>query len=138
MELSLNGIAIGLATLSSMIVGTVWYLPKVFGDSWMAITGKDPNNPTSKPLAYGGSFVASAITAIVLAIAVDVAAFAFGGSFLLVALATGGILWLGFTATRVLVHELFESRNLRVWAISVGYELVTLLAMAAIIGVFGN
>jgi hypothetical protein len=138
MELTLNAVAIVLATLSSIVVGTIWYQPKVLGNAWLAITGKDPNNPSSKPAAYGGSFVASAITAVVLAIAVDVAAAAFGGSFLLVALTTGGILWLGFTATRVLVHELFESRDLRVWAINVGYELVTILVMAAIIGLFGN
>jgi hypothetical protein len=137
MELTLNWVAIALATLSSMVVGTVWYLPRVFGNAWMAVTGKDPNNPTSKPAAYGGSFAASAVTAIVLAVAIDVAAFAFGGPFLPIALATGSILWLGFTATRVLVHELFESRPLRVWAISAGYELVTVVVMAAIIGMFG-
>ena len=138
MELTLNWIAIGLATVSSMIVGTIWYLPKVFGNRWQALTGKDPNNPTSKPAAYGGAFVASAITAIVLALAIDVSAAALGGSFLVVALVTGAALWAGLTAARILVHELFESRDLRIWGITSAYELVTILAMAAIIGVFGH
>lgn len=138
MELTVNWIAIGLATLSSMVVGTVWYLPKVFGNRWQALTEKDPNNPRSKPVAYGGTFVASAITAIVLALAIDVAAAALGGSFVVVALVTGAALWAGFTAARILVHELFESRDLRIWIITAGYELVTIVVMAAIIGVFGN
>ena len=138
MELTLNWIAIGLATLSSMVVGTIWYLPKVFGNRWQALTGKDPNNPTSKAAAYGGTFVASAITAIVLALAIEVAAAALGGSFVVIALVTGAALWAGFTAARILVHELFESRDLRIWGISATYELVTILVMAAIIGVFGN
>lgn len=138
MELTLNWVAIALATLSSMVVGTVWYLPKVFGDRWQALTGKDPNNPTSKPAAYGGSFVASAVTAIALAIAIDVAAAAITAPFLPLALVVAAVLWAGFTAARILVHELFESRDLRIWLITAGYELVTLVAMAAIIGLFGN
>lgn len=138
MELTLNWLAIGLATLSSMVVGTIWYLPKVFGNRWQALTGKDPNNPTSKAAAYGGTFVASAITAIALAIAIEVAGAAFGGSFLVVALVAGAVLWAGFTSARILVHELFESRDLRIWVITAAYELVTILLMAAIIGVFGN
>ena len=58
--------------------------------------------------------------------------------FLVVALLTGAALWAGFTATRILVHELFESRDLRIWVITAAYELVTILVMAAIIGLFGN
>jgi hypothetical protein len=137
MDLTLNWIAIALATVSSIVVGTVWYLPKVFGDRWQAMTGKDPNNPKSKPAAYIGSFLASAVTAIVLAIAIDVAAAYFGGSFLLVAALTGAVLWAGFTASRILVHELFESRDLRIWLITAGYELITIVVMAVIIGLFG-
>lgn len=136
MEITLNWIAIALATVSAMVVGTIWYLPPVFGRRWQALTGKDPNNPSSKPLAYGGSFVASAITSMVLAVAVGASAHAFGGG-VGTAVLTGLVLWLGLTAARMLVHELFESRDLRIWAISAGYELVTVVAMTAIIGLFG-
>ena len=138
MDLHINWLAVGLATISTMVVGTVWYLPKVFGDRWQALTGVDPNKPTSRAAAYGGSFVASAITAIVLAVAIEFVAYGAGGSFLIVALATGAVLWAGFTAARILVHELFESRDLRIWLITAAYELVTILVMAAIIGLFGN
>ena len=138
MDITLNWLAIGIATLSTMVVGTVWYLPKMFGNRWQALTGVDPNKPKSKAAAYGGSFAASAVTAIALAVVIDLVAPAVDQPFLVVALVTGGILWAGFTAARILVHELFESRDLRIWGITAAYELVTILVMAAIIGLFGN
>lgn len=138
MELHLNWIAILLATISSMVVGTIYYLPKVMGNRWQALTGADPNKPKSRPLAYGGSFVASAVLAIVLAGASDVASRSFGTPFLGAALLTASILWLAFTAGRMLVHELFESRPLAIWGITILHELITVLVMAVIIGLLGR
>lgn len=138
MDTSLSWVAIALATVSSMIVGTIWYRPGVFGRSYEQLTGVDPNKPKNRPLAYGGSFVASAGTAIVLAAAADLAARALGIGLLPAAVAAASALWLGFTAARMLVHELFEGRSLKMWAIGAGYELVTVLVMAVIIGLLGR
>ena len=38
----INYIAVILATLSSMLVGTVWYTPKVFGNYWMKAANVTP------------------------------------------------------------------------------------------------
>ena len=40
----INYIAVVLATLSSMLVGSIWYTPKVFGTYWMRQSGIDPND----------------------------------------------------------------------------------------------
>jgi hypothetical protein len=37
----------------------------------------------------------------------------------------------------MLVHDLFASRDLRIWLLDAGYELATVLVMAAIIGLLG-
>jgi hypothetical protein len=42
--------------------------------------------------------------------------------------------WLGLTAARIAVHDLFENRPNRLTLLTIGHELVTLLAMALIIG----
>ena len=34
--------AVLLATLSSMVVGSVWYTPKVFGNYWMRVAKVTP------------------------------------------------------------------------------------------------
>ena len=40
MDLQINWLAVMLATLSSMVVGSVWYAPPVFGRMWMRLIGK--------------------------------------------------------------------------------------------------
>lgn len=137
MELSIDWVAVALATVSTMVVGTVWYRPAVLGRRWQALTGKDPNAPAHRGLAYGGSFAASAVTAVVLAAAADVAGRDLELDPLPAALLAAAVLWLGFTAARMLVHDLFASRDLRIWLIDAAYELATVLVMAVIIGLLG-
>lgn len=43
----INYWAVILATLSSMIVGSMWYTPKVFGNYWMKATGVTPSGKAS-------------------------------------------------------------------------------------------
>ena len=127
-------LAIALATISAMIVGTIWYLPAVTGRKFEAVTGVDPNKPKRRGLVYTLTFIGSAITAVVLWLATNAAVLQFGGSRLVVALVTAAVLWLGFTAGRILIHHLFEQRPAALYPITVGHELVTVLAMAVIIG----
>ncbi|WP_104735120.1 DUF1761 domain-containing protein [Hanstruepera ponticola] len=39
MELPINPIAIPIAAVSALLVGFVWYNPKVFGNAWMKASG---------------------------------------------------------------------------------------------------
>ena len=137
MNFALLALTAFLATPSSIVVGTVWYRPRVFGNRWQALTGIDPNTPVNPAVTYGGTFAATAVTAILLAIAAHVAASYFALETLPAALLTALVLWAGLTASRMLVHDLFASKSLRIWLIDAGYELVTLLVMAAIIGLIG-
>jgi len=136
MEVQLNWLAIVLAALSTMVVGSIWYGP-LFGKLWtkLAKVKKDPNfGPREMTIMYGGAFLGSAITATVLAIAVYVAHQFFGGNNVLVALNTALLLWAGFTAARIQMHDSFEGRRKKLTILSVSHELVTIAVMALIIG----
>jgi hypothetical protein len=137
MNVTINFLAVGLAALSSMIVGTIYYLPALFGNRLAALTGVDPNKPKRPVLTYVLTFVVSAITAYVLAYMISLTWASVGSAILLPALVTGFFLWLGFTAARMLVHDLFDGRDIRIFFITIGHELVTILVMALIIGLFG-
>jgi len=135
--MSVNLLAVLLAAVSSMVVGTLWYLPAVFGDRWQRITEVDPNKPKHRAAVYGGSFASAVVTAVVLAVASGIVHEATGGNTVLVALGTAGALWAGFTAAPAAVHYLFEGRAVRLFAINVFHQLATVLVMAVIIGLFG-
>lgn len=126
-----------LAMLSSMIVGSIWYTPKVFGNAWMRLAKVDPSG--SAKSAVGPilvTLVVSFVTAWVLAGASSIAWHFYAGSYLAAALVTGLLLWAGFTAARFITHDAFEGRPPALTVMNCAHELVTIMVMALIIGVW--
>ncbi len=133
----INYIAVVLATLSSMVVGTIWYTPKVFGTYWMKAAGVTPSGDSKdaiRPIVV--TLLVSFVTAWVLAGAAFISFSFYGGSFLVNSLLTGLILWAGFTAARFITHDAFDGRPTGLTVLNVAHELVTIVIMALIIGVW--
>jgi hypothetical protein len=133
----INYIAVVLATLSSMIVGSIWYAPKVFGNRWMRLSGQSPSGDARdavRPILV--TVVVSFITAWVLAGASFISQQFYGGGLLINALVTGVILWAGFTAARLITHDQFDRRPVQLTVLNCAHELVTIVIMALIIGVW--
>ncbi|GLI28239.1 hypothetical protein ARHIZOSPH14_24810 [Agromyces rhizosphaerae] len=131
----INYWAVLLATLSTMIVGTVWYTPKVFGNYWMRLAKVEPDGKSAVG-AITATVLVSFVSAWVLAGATVIAWHFYGGSFLVNALVTALILWAGFTAARFITHDAFEGRPAGLTTLNIAHELVTFLVMALIIGVW--
>ena len=140
MNVDINGWAVLLAALSSMVVGSLWYMPATFGKAWQRYTGVDAEkmrrSQSSGQLVwmYGSVFLASLVTAYVLAHITFLANKFFGNSFMSDALQTAFWLWLGLTAARIYVHDTFEGRRKKLTLLNSAHELVTVLVMALIIG----
>jgi hypothetical protein len=121
-----------------MVVGSLWYMPKAFGKAWMKYTSVKPDRskmtPPTMAWMYGSVFVASLVTAYILAHVTYLANRFFGDSFLSDALMTAFWLWLGFTAARLYVHDTFENRRKKLTALNAMHELATVIVMALIIG----
>lgn len=133
----INYIAVILATLSSMLVGTIWYSPRVFGNYWMKAAGVAPSGNTAdavRPIVV--TVIVSFITAWVLAGAAFIAFVFYGGSFFVNALFTAIILWAGFTAARFITHDQFDGRPNGLTVLNISHEFVTIVIMAIIIGVW--
>lgn len=136
----INWLAVVLATLASMVVGSIWYTPKVFGGVWMKLAKLNP-----KDMEKGGwtpiivSIATSFVMAFVLAHFVYLSHQFYQAdySFLATALITAFWAWLGFVALRFLTHDSFEGRPLKLTLLNSAHELVTLLAMGLVIGLMG-
>ncbi|MHA7275913.1 DUF1761 domain-containing protein [Arthrobacter sp. HLT1-21] len=130
--------AVLVATLSTLVVGTIWYTPKVFGNYWTRVAKVDVSGDSRdaiKPILI--TVVVSLISAWVLAGGAAIAQDFYGGNFLLNTLITAVILWAGFTASRFITHDAFEGRPAGLTLLNCAHELVTYLVMALIIGLFG-
>ena len=136
---NLNLLAVLVAAISTMVVGFVWYSPILFAKPWMREMGYDPNDKSkvqemqkSAGPAYFGSFVASLVSAFVLALFLhQMRAQSFG-----LGLLVGSHVWLGFVATVQLTGVLFMKQSMKLFAINTGYQLVCYLVMGAILGVW--
>lgn len=130
--------AVLLATASTMVVGSIWYSPRVLGTRWMALAAIDRDRVASRgviPIVL--TVVVSFVTAWVLAGATWIAHSFYDDAFLTDALVTGAFLWVGFTAARMITHDAFEARPTVLTAMNIAHELVTVLVMALVIGLVG-
>lgn len=133
----INYWAVLLAMASSMVVGSIWYTPKVFGTRWAKLAKVDMERPASTAtMAIVVTVIVSFVTAWVLAGATTISWHFYGGGYLWAAIATSVILWAGFTAARFITHDAFEGRPSSLTVLNIAHELVTLIVMAIIIGVW--
>ena len=140
MEVDVNYLAVVLAALSTMVVGSVWYMPSVFGNMWGKLAKVDMNKKmTGMQMTWlmGSAFLASLVGAYVLAHVAFLSNQYFNNSFLQDSLSTGFWLWLGFAAARLYVHDAFEGRRKKLTALNVAHEFVAIMVMALVIGLMG-
>lgn len=133
----INLLGVLVAAISSMVVGFLWYSPVLFAKAWVREMGYDMNDKAkmeemkkSAGPAYAGSFVASLVSAFVLALFLHwtrAENWQFG-------MLVGLHVWLGFVATVQLTGVLFMKQSMKLFAINTGYQLVCYLVMGAILG----
>ena len=109
----------------------------MFGTRWAKLANVDMDRPgASAVLPIVVTVFVSFVTAWVLAGATAIAWHFYGGGFLWTAIATAVALWAGFTAARFITHDAFEGRPSSLTVLNIAHELVTVLIMAVIIGVW--
>lgn len=138
MEVQVNYLAVFIASFSGFAVGGVWYSKLMFVDQWAKLARVDMKkneNNVARPMIT--AFIATLVTAYVVAYATYLSNQFFQNSFLQDALMTAFWLWLGLTAARFVTHDAFEGRPTKLTLINCGNELVTVLLIGLIIGLFG-
>lgn len=138
MDVQVNYWAVLAAMVSSMIIGSIWYAQSVFGKTWIKLAKVDMTKDRGsvwKPIAV--TAVLSLVTAYVLAHVAYLSNSFFSHSFLQDAVTTAFWLWLGLTSARIVTHDLFEGRPLKLTFLTVAHEFVTLMVMGLVIGLIG-
>ncbi len=135
MLVSVNLLAVLVATIVSFVIGWAWYSPLLFVKPWMKLRGMDFDAEMAKgmKMPYGIMAVEFVSTLVVAYFIAEFAAWV-GAVSVVGGLVLGFWIWLGFYATTMLGSVLWEKVPLKLYAIGAGRWLVSLLAMAAIIG----
>lgn len=130
-QISFNYLAILAATVSTFMLGGLWYSPALFGNAWMQEMGLTPEACKARGdvgRIMGISFVLELIMAFNLAAFIGAkASFSFG-------LFAGAAAGFGWVALSFGVTYLFERKSLRLFFINAGYHGIAFTLMGAILG----
>lgn len=135
MELDINWLAVVVATIASMVVAGVWYQDFAFGLPWKRMTridAKRAEKAGNTPMFV--VLIVNFFTATSLAAAIAITTTHFDNFSVWLALATGLVVWLAFSASTLLTHNMFEQKPLKLTAINNGYQLAMFIIMALVIG----
>lgn len=125
--------------VASMVLGSIWYGP-LFGKMWMRMVGMDRMEAAKREemkksmmKSYVITFIASLLTAWVLAHAII-----FANAYMNTSGVSGGlkvafISWLGFVAPVTVGVVLWEGKPWKLWTVSNAHQLVQLFMFAIIL-----
>jgi hypothetical protein len=131
----INGWAIVISIVVSVVLGFLWYGP-LFGKKWMALNGMTMPDPKPgfstmiKPMLI--SFVGAFFMSYVLSIAISIGQ-TLGQTGIACALAIAVTNWLGFIVPIHFNSAGWEGKPWTLFFINTGYWLVYLLVIAAVI-----
>ncbi len=124
-----NWIGVVVATVIGMVVGFVWYAPRVMGNRWMAYIGTteaDLKARGGRVVALISNLIGSALTAYAIAILLQMIGISgIGGGIVL-----GLIVWIGFVFSTSWVGNVFEKRPIGLTVLNNLYHGITFVLMA--------
>ncbi len=129
----MNWLAIIIAVIANMVIGTLWYGTWAFGKSWMKLSGHTMGEGMQAGPLYALTALAALVQAITMSWFVGQTGAHSGSAGAIVGLYVG----LGFIASAMFAEVLFAGRHPRLYAITAGYSVVAAIVQGAIIGFMG-
>lgn len=131
---NLNYLAIIVATLTNVILGSWWYSPAGMGKKWSKMTGvdmmKSPKQETQR--AIMAVFVGAIVQALVLAVVIN----SLGVTNALDGVIIGVVLWAGFMAATSLGDALYSRRGWGFWWLNASFYLIVMVVNSLIFAVW--
>ena len=124
---NLNLLAIFLAWLVHIVLGLIWFSPKLFGNQWTKLTGKDLK-PDSKWIVPG--LLGHLLMVFVLIFLIKIANIQHGSGGLVIGL----LAWIGFIVPLETGELVWERIPLRLYLIRISNQFIGLAASGFILG----
>ncbi|MCB0743525.1 MAG: DUF1761 domain-containing protein [Ignavibacteriae bacterium] len=130
--MEVNYIAVIVASISSFLIGGIWYSPLMFHTVWMEENGysEDQLKKSNMKRIFGFSFLFTII------IAFNLAAFLGKDSGFVWGVSAGALAGIGWVATAYGITYLFERKSFKLWLINAGYHVITFMVMGGVIGIW--
>lgn len=124
--------AIIVAAVVKFAVGWGWYAPPVLGKRWAELSGQSMTDTSGLMPAIVVQIIGDLVMAYILARFV----IHYGATGLIDGAIIGFMAWLGFVATIMVTSIFYEKKPAELIAINAGYQLVGIVVMGAILGLW--
>ena len=118
------------AGIAAVLIGVVWYHPKVFGGVWMRLSNVTPEMAERGKKRMPLTAFVGLLAAMLVAWVMDYVGIQFGIYDIAGAVVLGLWCWLGFVAPLMLGMVLWEQKPFKLYLINVLYWLVAFVAIA--------
>ena len=131
---TVNFLAILIATVVAMVLGMAWYSPFLFGNAWMRLSGIDPKKIDKSQMkgmwkTMIVAFLSNLIMVFVLSTFINLSQTTTATD----AAQLGFWIWLGFMMPLQLGSVLWEKKPFKLFLINTSHYLVTLIVMSLIL-----
>jgi hypothetical protein len=121
------------AGIANVIIGMLWFHPKLFGARWMREVNSTPEMIERGKRTMTRNAVIALLAGMLAAYVMDFFGVAYGVTDIWGAIQLGFWSWLGFTAVPMLGMVLWEQKSLRYYAIVSGGWLVSFVVMSLVL-----
>ena len=135
-QVDINLIAVLVAAVVNMVVGSIWYSQGVFGKTWMSLIGKNEKDFKEMKKKANTAYALSFIGALVMSYALAHFIYWTQATNFVEGMRTGFLLWVGFVATVSFNNHLFTQKPVKLCLIDSGYYLASLICMSVVLAVW--
>jgi len=129
--MDVNYLGVLVSTLVFMVVGFIWYSPKVFFNTWVKLSGLKEEDMTGAGMAIFGSIITALVTSFVLDLLVQAT-----GSTDWVAGLSLGIVMSVIVAAVIASNGLYSKMGIKLYLITAGYQVITITIAAIILAIW--
>jgi hypothetical protein len=130
---SINFLAVLCCVIWAVVLGNIWYSPKVFFDVWAKELGLKKQKMTKEKMMQGMGMML-AMTAVEMVSLAGLIVLMGGG--IVKAVHAGLLISLGIMAATRLSEAFFEQRSVKAWLIQSGFNTLSLLGASIILGLW--
>jgi hypothetical protein len=128
LSFAVNWVGVIVGNIALLVIGFVWFMPKVFGDRWIALMGRP-----GEQLKPGPDFVLSILSGTLNSFVMAVLALNLGATTAGDGILLGLVVWAGFFLSYMTANTVFAKRSWTLWGIDVGHALLAQVVLAVIV-----
>jgi hypothetical protein len=133
----LNYIAIIVSVVATQVLGTLWYSNLLFGKTWRAEIGMTAEQWQARSSQARAGYIMAILGSLIAAWVLAMLIQATDAADVIDGIVLGLMVSIGFVATAIAINYVFESKSLKLFLITAGYPVVSLLITGIILTLWG-